>query len=387
MLEREAMALLVSALAVNYGRRSAALRRAGSALALAADPYAYADELTPRGAQRLEQAVRERERILEEIERAGVHLVALGEEGYPKRLAQIPQPPHLLYVKGGGGLDEPLPVAIVGTRAASEYGLRHTKAIARDLAQAGACILSGLALGIDAAAHEGALEGGGRTIAVLGGAINCFYPQENAFLRDRMLERGGVIVSEYPMGTSPTRYSFLARNRIIAGLSMGVLVTQGPQRSGASRTAGDAAEYGREVFALPGSVDAPGSALPNRLIAEGAHLVSCAADVLCVLAPQLANQIAARPSSGKPAAKAADAPMQKPAQESTKPEKTPAPLPQNMTDEERRVLTALSGGEMDFDALSEAAGVDAMTLGALLMGLEMDGFIDALPGLRYARRA
>jgi len=311
-----------------------------------------------------------------------VHLIARGEEGYPERLAQIPRAPHLLYVQGKAFIGDALKIAVVGTRDASEYGLSHTRSITKELAGAGACIVSGLALGIDAAAHRGALMAGGRTIAVLGSALDRFYPPENLGLRDEILASGGSIVSEYPMGMPHTTGSFLQRNRIIAGLCAGTLVTEGPHRSGALRTAYNAADYGREVFALPGSVDAVGSQLPHRLIGEGAHLIACAADILQVLAPQLAGEILAHKrektrAQEKPAPRADAGAHRAPA----------AAVPDDLPEESRAVLAALSGGEMEFDALSDAAGIDATSLGALLMELEMDGLIDALPGLRYARRA
>lgn len=387
MLEREAMAILVSA-GIPYMLRAQALAKSGGALALLSDPHACADLLKAEGIRAIQKVSRESDRILDGIYDAGVHLIALGEEGYPERLAQIPRPPHLLFAQGAAFLDDALPVAVVGTRGASEYGLRHTRRIAKELAGAGACIASGLAVGIDAAAHEGALAAGGRTVAVLGGALDRFFPMENIRLRDRILENGGSVVSEYPMGMPPTRYSFLHRNRIIAGLSMGTLVMDGPVRSGALRTASDAADYGREVFALPGDVDAPGSALPHKLIAEGAHLATCAGDVLRVLAPQLAmeageekRQAQRRQRSAKPTGGNALGQKQPAGQEATQPD-----VPDDLPKEERAVLTALMTGEKEFDQLSEETGFDGAALGAVLMGLEMDGLIDALPGLRYARR-
>jgi len=380
MLEREAMAILVSARGVHYAAREAALCAAGSAENVLADPFAYAHQLGDHGARTVMTAVRKRDEILDQIYDAGVHLVARGEAGYPMRLAQTAHAPHLLFVQGTADIDDALAVAVVGTRAASAYGLRHTRRIARELAQSGVCIVSGLALGIDAAAHEGALDAGGRTIAVLGGAIDKFYPPENRALRDRILGEGGSVISEYPMGFPPTRYTFLHRNRIIAGMAMGVLVTDGPVKSGAMKTATDAADYGRDVFALPGDVDAPGSALAHKLIAEGAHLAVCGADILSVIAPQLQSEIGVLMRESRK--QAAEEEKRSGQIESTKPMPVPADLPP----QERAVLEALSKGEMEFDALCEALGMDGGTLGTLLMGLEMDGFVDALPGLTYARR-
>jgi len=390
MLEREAMAVLVSAKGVHYAAREAALTAAGSAENVLADPYAFANRLGKSGAAAVRDAVKDAQRILDEIYEAGVHLIARDEEGYPKRLAQIPYAPHLLFVQGTADIDDALSMAVVGTREASAYGLRHTRRIARELAGSGVCVVSGLALGIDAAAHEGALDADGRTVAVLGGAVDRFYPAANRALRDRILDAGGSVISEYPMGMPPGKYTFLQRNRIIAGLSMGVMVTDGPLRSGALKTATDAADYGREVFALPGDVDAPGSALPHKLIAEGAHLAVSGADILAVIAPQLRREIAALRMEKKAAVQPAG---ERAAKRAPEVEKAAAPeqalsaeLPPDLPQEERAVLEALAGGEMEFDALCEASGLDGAALGAVVMGLEMDGWIDVLPGLRYARK-
>ena len=384
MLEREAMAVLVSAKGVGYAARAAALQKAESAKDILADPAAFQRELSETGVLAVRRAMQHAEAILDEIYASGTHLLLPGEEGYPKRLRQIPRAPHLLFVQGAATLDDELSVSIVGTRAASEYGLRHTRRIAQELAKSGVCIVSGLALGVDAAAHEGALSANGRTIAVLGGALDKFYPEENRALRDRILEAGGSVVSEYPMGVAPNRYSFLLRNRIIAGLSQGTLVTEGPLRSGALRTASDAGDYGREVFALPGSVDAPNSALPHKLLADGAHLATNGADILCILAPQLGQEIAALRREETTRTKKAAIRKEEP---QVHEEKSAPAIPEDLPSEERAVLMALVDGEKDFDALCEETGMDGAALGTVLMGLEMEGLITSLPGLRYAREA
>lgn len=368
MLESEAMAILVGA-GVSYGRREAALRAAGSALAILAEPGLYAAQLQEKGLALLRHALADEARLLGGLAKKKMALVLREDAQYPPLLRQIAHPPHLLYVYGETDLTDHFPVAVVGTRRASAYGLTHTREIAAELAQTGVCVVSGLALGIDAAAHTGALDGGGRTVAVLGSALDKPYPQENEPLMRRILESGGSVVSEYAPGTPPSRYSFLQRNRIIAGMCLGTLVTEGPRRSGALNTATRTLENGREVFALPGNVDSPGAQLPNMLISEGARLVTGAADILSALVIE--------PKGAPKAAQAAVAPMEAPA------EKKPH-IPGGLDETQRAICAALLAGEADFDALCTVSGLESDELGALLIEMEMDGLVTPLAGTRYA---
>lgn len=368
MLESEAMAILVGA-GVSYGRREAALRAAGSALAILAEPGLYAAQLQEKGLALLRHALADEARLLGGLAKKKMALVLREDAQYPPLLRQIAHPPHLLYVYGETDLTDRFPVAVVGTRRASAYGLTHTREIAAELAQTGVCVVSGLALGIDAAAHTGALDGGGRTVAVLGSALDKPYPQENEPLMRRILESGGSVVSEYAPGTPPSRYSFLQRNRIIAGMCLGTLVTEGPRRSGALNTATRTLESGREVFALPGNVDSPGAQLPNMLISEGARLVTGAADILSALVIE--------PKDAPKAAQAAVAPMEAPA------EKKPH-IPGGLDETQRAICAALLAGEADFDALCAVSGLESDELGALLIEMEMDGLVTPLAGTRYA---
>ena len=368
MLESEAMAILVGA-GVSYGRREAALRAAGSALAILAEPGLYAAQLQEKGLALLRHALADEARLLGGLAKKKMALVLREDAQYPPLLRQIAHPPHLLYVYGETDLTDRFPVAVVGTRRASAYGLTHTREIAAELAQTGVCVVSGLALGIDAAAHTGALDGGGRTVAVLGSALDKPYPQENEPLMRRILESGGSVVSEYAPGTPPSRYSFLQRNRIIAGMCLGTLVTEGPRRSGALNTATRTLENGREVFALPGNVDSPGAQLPNMLISEGARLVTGAADILSALVIE--------PKDAPKAAQAAVAPMKAPA------EKKPH-IPGGLDETQRAICAALLAGEADFDALCAVSGLESDELGALLIEMEMDGLVTPLAGTRYA---
>ena len=368
MLESEAMAILVGA-GVSYGRREAALRAAGSALAILAEPGLYAAQLQEKRLALLRHAIADEARLLGGLAKKKMALVLREDAQYPPLLRQIAHPPHLLYVYGETDLTDRFPVAVVGTRRASAYGLTHTREIAAELAQTGVCVVSGLALGIDAAAHTGALDGGGRTVAVLGSALDKPYPQENDPLMRRILESGGSVVSEYAPGTPPSRYSFLQRNRIIAGMCLGTLVTEGPRRSGALNTATRTLENGREVFALPGNVDSPGAQLPNMLISEGARLVTGAADILSALVIE--------PKDAPKAAQAAVAPIEAPA------EKKPH-IPGGLDETQRAICAALLAGEADFDALCAVSGLESDELGALLIEMEMDGLVTPLAGTRYA---
>ena len=408
MTHEEAMALLVMTRALTYARREAALCAAGGPLSLVSEPQAYAAQLGMQGVSALRETVRRAPRLLESLAQDGVHLIARGGAGYPACLAQTHRPPHLLFAKGRPDVADRFPVAIVGTRRASEYGVRHTRAIAAELARAGVCVVSGLALGIDAQAHRGALSAGGRTVAVLGGALDRFYPEENRPLMEQILGSGGTVVTEYAPGTPPGRYSFLERNRIIAGLSLGVVVTEGGRRSGAQRTVREALEEGREVFALPGSVDSENAALPNSLIAEGAHLITCGADVLRMLVIE-PGQTPAEAEKERPVrareTRHGDAEPERQEADSAQAGLTagaaltvkPAPGPSRETPKDaartppegldapaRAVFDALCGGEMDFDALCERTGIPSQELGALLTLMELDGLVVCRAGLNYA---
>jgi len=269
---------------------------------------------------------------------------------------------------GRENLDDPFPFSVVGTRRASAYGLRHTRAISCELAKAGVTVISGMAAGIDAAAHWGALDADGRTIAVLGGALDKPYPAENRTLMRRIIESGGSVVSEYPPGTAPTRYSFIQRNRIVAGMSLGVMVSEAPMKSGAFSTARMALDEGREVFAIPGDIDRPGAQLPNLLIGEGAHMVTRAEDIL--------SRVVIEPGSA-----ARERKRQEPKAEQTQ-MRPQAPV-RKLDRQEQAVYDLLLTGDMDFDALSDKTGMESDELGGVLMLLEPDGIVEALAGLRY----
>lgn len=218
----------------------------------------------------------------QKLEKEKITLVTILDKEYPKLLTHIPHPPFLLYVKGSTQTWQNECFGVVGTRALSEYGRRATPHIALDLARVGFTIVSGLAAGIDTLAHKSALEAGAKTIAVLGTGIDdkTIYPQINLPLARKIVEEGGAVISEYAPGTHGTKFSFPQRNRIISGLSKGVLVVEADYLSGAMITAKYALEQNRDVFALPGSIFAKTSEGTNGLIKKGAKLVACADDIL-----------------------------------------------------------------------------------------------------------
>jgi len=287
---------------------------------------------------------------------------------YPALLAAIPSPPDL-WLRGNLEPEDALAIAIVGTRRASGYGMAAAERLAFDLTVRGVTVVSGLARGIDAAAHRGALAAHGRTIAVLGAGVDVVYPPESEELR-RAIERCGALVSQFPPGTPPMPWNFPARNRTLAGLALGVVVVEAPERSGALITAGQAGELGREVYAVPGQITVETSRGSNRLIQDGAKLVSHWPDVVQELPEQwrcAVDQIA-RTSEG---------------------EARPAP-----GSEEEQMLRLLSVDEpQHIERLIARASADASRVSATLIALELGGWARQLAGQRWvaagtrARRA
>ena len=215
---------------------------------------------------------------LVKAEDKAVHIVTLVDEEYPAALREIDDPPIVLYVRGEQSIDSARSIAIVGTRRGTRYGTMVAARFASQLALKGFIIVSGLAAGIDAAAHQGTLDVGGFTVAVMGCGIDYPYPKRNQPIYERIVETG-VVMSEYPMGSRPAKWTFPQRNRILAGLSRGVIVIQAPERSGALITARCALEQGRDVFAVPGNINSLTSAGSNRLIKQGAKLVDSVDDI------------------------------------------------------------------------------------------------------------
>ncbi len=275
--------LLALALLPGVGPRAVrALRQRGALRDVLAAAPEHADLLPASALERLASG-RARAAAEEELglaTRQGFHVLGLDDATYPALLREIYDPPPVLYVRGALPVDDgSRDVAVVGSRAASPQGLSLARAMARDLSSWGACIVSGLARGVDSAAHQGALDAGGRTVAVLGSALDRLYPRENERLAASLVERGGALVSEFPLRTPPSPGNFPRRNRVIAGWSRALVVVEAAQRSGALVTAREALEAGREVLAVPGHPSFPLAAGTNALIRDGARLVRDARDV------------------------------------------------------------------------------------------------------------
>ena len=298
---------------------------------------------------------------------AGARLVRYRDAAYPERLRAIPDPPPVLYARGAPEAARQAAVGVVGTRAPSRHGRDMTRLLCRGLAAAGIAVVSGMARGIDGEAHETALSGGGGTVAVLGSGVDVPYPPEHRDLCRRIEERGAVL-SEYPMGTAPLPRHFPARNRIISGLSLGVVVVEATERSGSLITARWALEQGREVFAVPGPAGASRSRGPHRLIREGAKLVENVADIIEEIAPQLAASVLA-PALLLTVAKDA---------ESVAIGESPSGGTAGA------ILRDLEAGPLQMDDVIHRTGLSPQQACQVLLELELQGLLRQLPGKRYA---
>lgn len=298
----------------------------------------------------------------------GCRIVTLLDEDYPAALRQMDDPPVILYVKGElRDSDFRRAVAVVGTRNATPYGMTSARNMARELADAGHTVISGLARGIDTAAHWGALDAGGRTVAVLGFGLAEFYPPENAELADCICNGHGALVSEFPMYLRPSRNTFPQRNRIVAAWGEATLVAEAPPRSGALHTASMAAStYGRQVFAVPGSIQSPASAGCHELIRDGA--------ILCTSAQQLISDMHW------------DAPRQLELFAEDAEPRPQADEPYPHGSDEAKTLAAIRQGHDTLDALCSALGMGAHELTPLLMRLQIQGSVRPAEGGRFTCR-
>jgi DNA processing protein len=345
---------------------SAAAARRATAAQLRGVPY-IGDKTAGEMAAALRDVNLDRE--LELIERYGVTPVPVGFPGYPPPLTTLAGAPQLLYFRGTWTEADANAVAIVGSRSCTNYGKKVAAELARGLARAGVTVVSGLARGIDGAAHRGAIEAGGRTIAVLAGGLSSIYPPEHAELATQV-EAAGALVTETPMTVAPQPGMFPARNRIISGLSRGVVVVEANVKSGALITVDHALEQGKEVFVVPGPVDSPASAGCLELIRKGARLVRSAADILDDL-----KGIATPEWSTKEAADAQPTLFTE-----------PAPPPAPTLEPAQQAVWDLLGSKRHADELGRDAGLGAGELAKVLMQLELKRLVRRLPGNFYERR-
>ena len=294
--------------------------------------------------------------------RDGVRILAWPDPRYPALLREIPDPPPALYLRGAEELFGLPAVGVVGSRLSTGYGQNVARMLGEDLARAGCLVVSGMARGIDRAAHEGALAAGGRTLAVLGTGIDVIYPRENEDLRNKILERGGAVVTENPPGTPPLPRHFPIRNRILAGVCWGVVVVEATERSGSLVTARFALETGREVFAIPQNITSRTGLGPNTLIKRGAKLVQGVQDIFEEMPGELSAALAASPA---------------------------LPAPQDgtgLSPEAGRLLAALApDAPKTVDLLCAETGLPVPAVLAHLLALRMAGLATELPGMRYAR--
>jgi DNA processing protein len=312
-----------------------------------------------------------RERIQGETA-AAASCIARDELSYPANLREIPLPPERLWVRGRVEADDTLAIAIVGAREATPYGLGCAERLAADLAARGITVVSGLARGIDSAAHRGALRAGGRTIAVLGSGVDVIYPPENRRLASDIAARG-AIVSQFPPGTSPLAGYFPARNRVIAGLSLGVVVVEAAEKSGSLITAGLAGELGREVMAVPGPLTSLMSRGAHRLIQDGAALVQGWEDVVSQLPLRFRDQVkplvgTCTSTAGSPNHLAHGQHAEGDVEDS---------------EESSRLLRVIGWEPIGIDQIIERSGMAPGRTSALLMTLEIEGRIRQLEGKRF----
>jgi DNA processing protein len=296
---------------------------------------------------------------LKEAEARGISVVLMEDEGYPVPLRDVYDPPLLLYVWGKIEPRDRHAIGVVGSRRATMYGKQATKKLSFQLAQSGFTILSGLARGIDTAAHEAAVAAGGRTIAVIGSGLAQLYPPENLALAEKIADGFGAVVSEFPLHTAPDKQTFPMRNRIVAAWGRALLVVECPAWSGSLITANLATEYGRPVYAVPGPIDKPTSAGCNQLIRDGATLVADASHLM--------DDLGGLPFAKTPAMALVES------------------VPE-LPETEAQVYSLLDTDETPIDSLIERSGLPPQVVSATLMKLEMRRLIRALPGFRFQRR-
>jgi len=324
----------------------------------------------------------EAESIIEKCKRKNVNIITLADARYPERLANIYEPPLVLYIKGTlPNIDSECVIGIVGTRRASLYGLSTAERIAYECAESGALIVTGLASGIDSAAARGALNASGRCIGVLGTGIDIIFPKDNDKLFAEV-EQGCCLVSEYPPGERATKFTFPARNRIISGLSLGVCIVEAPERSGSLITAARAAEQGRDVFVVPGSIDLQGFMGSNALLRDGAELVTCGWDIVSRHEWRFSHIREVLPERRtKAAQKRVPKSDERPA-EVTPTVRKVREKPEGLSDDESKVLDALIG-KRTADSITSATELRPDRVMVALTLLELKGLVKNVGNMMY----
>jgi DNA processing protein len=335
------------------------------------------------------------ERELELIHKYGCQIVTLYDAAYPPHLKEIDTPPFVLYVKGKLTPEDALSISLVGSRNAKDYGRKVSYRLSYQLAQRGVTVISGLAKGIDTLAHRGALEAGGRTIAVMGNGLSIVYPATNSNLAEK-IEASGALVSEFPMAARPKSRNFPRRNRIISGLTLGTVVVEASNRSGALITARLAAEQNREVFAVPGEIFSELSAGTHKLINDGAKLINTVDDLLNELPPYVLNQIQSQASPVLAPDMEAEPPQASPVEkgdtklvstqassEARQPVSTPPPP--DLTPDEKTIFDAIEAPSSHIDTIVRTTQFPISQVSSVLLMLELKGAIQQLPGKQFAK--
>ena len=333
------------------------------------------------------------ERELELINKYGCQVITLYDDAYPSHLKQINTPPLVLYVKGELVPEDALSLSLVGSRNAKDYGRKVSYRLSYQLAQRGLTVVSGFAKGIDTSAHRGALEAGGRTIAVMGNGLSLIYPATNKDLAEKITE-SGALISEFPMDAKPKPRNFPRRNRIISGLTLGTVVIEASNRSGALITARLAGEQGREVFAVPGEIFSELSTGTHKLINNGAKLINTVDDLLNELPPYVLSQVQseASPLPDMETEPTQEAAVEKRTAEPVYPQPSveaqqpvPTPPPPDLTSDEKTIFDAIEVPSSHIDTIVRTTQLPISQVSSVLLMLELKGVVQQLPGKQFAK--
>ena len=335
------------------------------------------------------------ERELELINKYGCQVITLYDATYPPHLKEIDTPPLVLYVKGELVPEDALSISFVGSRNAKDYGRKVSYRLSYQLAQRGLTVVSGFAKGIDTSAHRGALEAGGRTIAVMGNGLSLIYPATNKDLAEKITE-SGALISEFPMGAKPKPRNFPRRNRIISGLTLGTVVVEASNRSGALITARLAGEQGREVFAVPGEIFSELSTGTHKLINNGAKLINTVDDLLNELPPYVLSQVQTEgsplPVPDMEAEPTQEASIEKSADKSVSPQPSdeaqqvvPTVPPPDLTPDEKTIFDAIEVPSSHIDTIVRTTQLPINQVSSILLMLELKGIVQQLPGKQFTK--